>query len=492
MSDDPADRRSGSLESRWRQVLETAPQVYLALDATGAVRDGNRAAWRLLVVSREEVLGRPLSRFVPERERARFEQALQDALAQPAEASREPLQLDLRRADGSEFAAEHLVWGVDRRGDPLVHCFVRDVTESRRAHQTAALLAAVVEGSSDAIITEGPDARILTWNPASERMFGWSGEEAVGEPSRLIVPADRVAEHLGLVAAVLRGQPVRGVETERLSRAGVRVPVTLRMSPVEDASGAIVAVSTVARDVTEERWMARTLDETLDRLQTALAEAQVSEERSRRFLADAAHQLRTPLTGIRACAELLLRGVPEADRDRLLAVMVRETSRSARLITGLLRIARLDQGEPLPVGAADLLAVCRGEVDRLSLLAPELQIALDVQWAPPDQLPLDAGSCEEILSNLGDNARRHAASRVDVTVTRDESAARVLVRVSDDGPGVPEDARERVFDRFVSLDSRGGSGLGLPIARALALAMDGELTYAGGFVLALPLGTHSA
>ena len=65
------------------------------------------------------------------------------------------------------------------------------------------------------------------------------------------------------------------------------------------------------------------------------------------------------------------------------------------------------------------------------------------------------------------------------------------MRVSDDGPGVPEDARERVFDRFVSLDSRGGSGLGLPIARALARAMRGELGYEDGFVLTLPVPTPS-
>lgn len=487
MTDDAVDRRAGSLASPWRQVLETAPQVYAAVDASGAVRDGNRAAWRLLAVTREEALGLPLSRFVPERERARFEHALQTALKQPAEATREPLQVDLRRADGAEFAAEFLVWGVDRRGDPLAHCFVRDVTESRRAQQASALLAAVVEGSSDAIITESPDKIILTWNAACERIFGWSDGEAVGASSSLIVPEDKRPEHLLLVADVLSGRPVRGVETDRLSRGGVRVPVALRMSPVADESGHIVAVSTVARDVTEQRWLSQTLDEALERLQTALAEAQVSEERSRQFLADAAHQLRTPLTGIRACAELLLRGVPEAERDRLLAVMVRETSRSARLITGLLRIARLDQGEPLPAGVSDLLEVCRGEVDRLSLLAPELTTGLDVEGSPLIRLPVDAGSCEEILSNLGDNARRHATSRIDLSVTQD--ADHVRVRVSDDGPGVSDDARERVFGRFVSLDGRGGSGLGLPIARALARAMHGELSYDDGFVLTLPLTT---
>jgi signal transduction histidine kinase len=100
-----------------------------------------------------------------------------------------------------------------------------------------------------------------------------------------------------MIGRVFAGTPVRGVETERVSRAGTRIPVEVRMSPVHDTSGEVAAVSTVARDITEQRWMAETLDSTLLQLQTALSEAQAAEESSRRFLADAAHQLRTPLPG---------------------------------------------------------------------------------------------------------------------------------------------------------------------------------------------------
>lgn len=481
------ERRAGDLEARWRQVLETAREVYVALDASGTIIDWNRAATQLFGVSKNDVLGSSAERFVPARCRTMFRASLQAAVERTDRGLSEPLELDLHDDRGEEFTAECLVWGVDRRGGVLVHCFIRDVTERRRVEQAAALLAAVVEGSADAIVTEGPDQRVVTWNAAAERMYGWASEEAVGGSALLVVPEDKVDEHLQLVEAVLGDAPVRGVETERMTRGGVRVPVTLRMSPVHDSSGEIVAVSTTARDITEQRWMAETLDSTLEQLQEALTEARASEESSRRFLADAAHQLRTPLAGIRACAELLLRGASEADRDRLLAMMVRETSRSARLITGLLQIARLDQGQFLPGGEVDVVAVCREEVDRLSLLAPELDVRLEVRSAPAGPLPLNAGSCHEILSNLGDNARRHARSTITFGVLVE--GGRVLVGVADDGPGVPAEARERVFERFVSLDNRGGSGLGLPIARGLARAMGGDLSYDDGFVLALPLGT---
>ena len=483
------DRRSGSLESRWRQALETAPEAYVALDGDGRIVDWNQAASALFLIGRDNVVGSPMTRFVPDSNRRQAEQSLLAALRRPLDGTNEPVQLDLLAETGVQFTAECLVWGVDRRGGTLAHCFVRNVTERRKSQQTAALLAAVVEGSADAIISEDESGRIMSWNAAAERMYGWSAESAIGAPSSIIVPPERLQEQSKMMRQVFDGDPVRGVETERVSQAGTRIPVEVRMSPVGDASGGVVAVSTVARDVTEQRWMAETLDSTLLQLQNALSEAQDAEKSSRRFLADAAHQLRTPLAGIRGCAELLLRGAAVSDRDRLLAVMVRETTRSAHLITALLRIARLDQGEALPRGEVDLLQLCGDEVERLSLLAPELVITLDSSAAPTSPLPLDAASCHEILSNLADNARRHARSLITFTVTCEGASA--LVRVSDDGPGVADGDEERIFERFVSLDRRGGSGLGLPIARGLARALGGELCYVGGFVLELPLTAPS-
>ncbi|MBW3630157.1 MAG: response regulator, partial [Gemmatimonadetes bacterium] len=234
-----------------------------------------------------------------------------------------------------------------------------------------------------------------------------------------------------------------------------------------------VAVASIARDVTEQRWMAETLDNSLVALQVAADEARLSEEATRRFLADAAHQLRTPMAGIRACAETLLRGAEPEDADRLLATMVRETSRAARLISSLLQIARLDQGLSAPIVPVDLVRLCADEVERLSLLSPDLDVALEVRHPPTGPLLLDAAGCQEILSNLGDNACRHAASRIRVILDVGPSAVRVVV--AEDGPGVAEEAREQVFARFVSLDGRGGSGLGLPIARRLARLMGGDV-----------------
>ncbi len=479
------ERRGGTLEARWRQVLEAAEEAYVCLDAQGRVVEWNLRSEQLFGWSRAEITGRSAEVLVIAEHREAFLTEVATLAERGPAPLGDPYVLNAVSRDGRVFAAECNVWGVDRGGGAVVHAFVRDVDERRRAEDALSRLAAVVEGSSDAVVTKSLDGTILTWNAAAERMYGWSAEHAVGRHISLIVPEDELPVLREMLQRVGRGERVARTETERVTRGGTRLPVSTLISPVHDRTGRVVAASAISRDVSEQRWMAETLDRTLAALQGALNEARASEETTRRFLADAAHQLRTPMAGIGACAETLLRGAEPEDADRLLATMVRETSRAARLITSLLRIARLEQGQVGGgVAPVDVVALCAAEVERLSLLSPDLDVRLAVGTEPASLLPLDAAACQEVLSNLGDNARRHAVRRIVLHVDADQQVVRL--RMADDGPGVPAEQREEVFERFVSLDGRGGSGLGLPIARGLARAMGGELRCANGFVLELP------
>lgn len=222
--------------------------------------------------------------------------------------------------------------------------------------------------------------------------------------------------------------------------------------------------------------------------EAAQAENRAAHDRSRRFLADAAHQIRTPIAGIQACAETLLRGscASDADEERLLVGILRETSRVGRLVHDLLRAARADLQIDLDLTRCDLVAICRHEAERVQLLEPTLVVdTLAPGW--DGQLPLlDAMAARDIVANLLDNARRHASSRITVAIATGNDT--VEVRVVDDGPGLPDEAAETVFDHFVSLDGAGGSGLGLPIALGLARAHGGDIRYTNReFVVSLPL-----
>ena len=217
----------------------------------------------------------------------------------------------------------------------------------------------------------------------------------------------------------------------------------------------------------------------------ALQAARESDARSRAFLATAAHQLRTPIAGVSASVEALLLEGSTPTQERLLANLAGESNRLGRLAGSLLRTARLDQGEPLRPQPTDLRELLQREAERvgqLSLMNCTLTVAPDV----PARVVLDPDATAESISNLLDNARRHAATVVEVRASI--SQGQLSIQVVDDGPGLPAGAEEQAFERFVTLDGRGGTGLGLAIARDLSRRQGGQLAYERkAFLLTLPL-----
>ena len=346
-------------------------------------------------------------------------------------------------------------------------------------------LNSILESPELAVIALDLDGRVATWNHGAERIYGYAAEEVLGQPFSAVIPPERQAELARWLKHVGRGQPAGPRETIGLTKHGSTIDVALTLSPICDGEGPVRGAMAMARDITNQRWTAATLETTLRALESALNAAQESEYRSRRFLADAAHQLRSPIAGIQACAATLLRGADDSRSDILLANVMRETSRAARLMTGLLHMARVDQGETRARATCDVVSLCAEEADRLRVVASEIDVAVRVRGDAGNRPECDPDALREILANLLDNARRHATKSIELVIST--SAEAVEVRVVDDGPGLPEELRERAFDRFVSLDGKGGSGLGLPIARGLARAHGGDLTYEGGFVLRLPM-----
>ncbi len=471
-----------------RQVIETAQAAFVGMDSSGVITDWNRKAEDIFGWTEREAVGRALvDTIIPPELRPAHAAGLRRFLATGEHrVLGQSVEFDALHRDGDLVPVEVSTW-VTYVGDQVTFsALLHDVTERRKGEAAVGRLASIVESAQEAIYSMSLDDTILTWNLGAERMYGYTSEEAIGQHVSLIVPADRLDEITRIREHIERGESVGRSETVRRRKDGSHVEVALTSSPIFDSWGAVTGSSTIARDITEQRRMALALQDAMRALEEALDAARRSDERSRRFLADAAHQLRSPVAGVRACAETLLRATGERDRDALLADLVRETARAGRLISSLLRLAQVDQGIAPQPQQCDIVALCESEVDRTRMLAPGLHVALEVGELPEEQPAVDAASVTEILSNLLDNARRHAASTIHVTVRVDQDELHILV--ADDGSGVPEEAVGTIFDRFVSLDGKGGSGLGLPIARDLARASGGDLTYdSRGFLLTLPL-----
>lgn len=280
-----------------------------------------------------------------------------------------------------------------------------------------------------------------------------------------------------------------------LTALGLVFGMRLALAPLDAMTGLARAIAgggrgrrlRPSRRDTELGRAASAFDDMLDALEA-------SEERTRRFVADAAHELRTPIAGVRAAAEAVLALGPDADpaqRDRLQVLMVRESERAGRLVEDLLELARLDAGLVPARDPVDLAAIARAQADRVRLLAPDLTV--EVRGDPHVWVTGDADRLTQVLGNLTDNARAAMGGDGALTLTVTRVGDRARLTVTDTGPGIPPEDRERVFDRLVRLDDArraGGAGLGLPIARGIARAHGGELRcldHQGGAVFELML-----
>ncbi|MBC9711382.1 HAMP domain-containing histidine kinase [Streptomyces sp. TRM66268-LWL] len=266
---------------------------------------------------------------------------------------------------------------------------------------------------------------------------------------------------IGLPALVLIVGGVTWLATQRALR------------PVEDIRqemAAITASEDLSRRVPEPDThdeiarLAKTTNETLSALEASV-------ERQRRFVADASHELRSPIASLRTQLEVAAAHPELLDLDGA----VEDTVRLQGLAADLLLLARLDAGERPSDARVDLTALVREEVSQRTADRIPVRVHADESV----EVSGSRGQLARVLGNLVDNAQRHARSRITVTLSRE--GERALLTVADDGAGVPEDERERIFERFVRLDDartrdEGGAGLGLAIARDVVERHSGRLS----------------
>jgi two-component system OmpR family sensor kinase len=272
-----------------------------------------------------------------------------------------------------------------------------------------------------------------------------------------------------------------------LAAAALVLVVRRTLRPLEDMTGVARSIGRgdrgrrlrPTRPTTELGRTAVAFDEMLDDIEHAERQALAAEARMRAFVADAAHELRTPVAGIRASADALVRADPGAEeRERLSVHVVREAIRAGRLVDDMLTMARLDEGLSVEGRPVRVPPVVEAAIAQQRTRTPGTRVVADVRGAPP-AVRADPDRLAQVLDNLLQNAARYAASEVRVEAETGD-AGTVRITVVDDGPGVPDADRERIFDRLVRLDAgrdrqHGGAGLGLSIARALARAQGGDL-----------------
>lgn len=334
------------------------------------------------------------------------------------------------------------------------------------------LLAAIVESSGDAILSQTLDGVILSWNTGAERLYGYAAAEVIGQPVSLLAPPEQLAELPYMLKRLQRGERVEYAETVQRKKDGTLVTVSLTMSPVTNADGQIIGASAIAHDITARKQAEEALTQQANQLQRANDELQ-------QFAYIVSHDLNEPLRTVANFASLLAKryeGKLDAAAEEYIDFVVDGTQRIQRMIQDLLLYTRAGGpvSERTPV---DCEAV-------LMQVMSDLQVAITEQRATItyDPLPIvlgEAARLKQVFQNLIGNAlkfRGKEPPHIHVSAQRLDGGWQFAVR--DNGIGMESHQFGRLFQVFQRLHASSeypGSGMGLAICKKIVERHGGRM-----------------
>ncbi|MDR7161298.1 response regulator [Arthrobacter sp. BE255] len=357
--------------------------------------------------------------------------------------------------------------------------------EQEVAARTAELegLGAIVNSSSDAILSTTPEGIITSWNPGAELQYGYSAEEALGRDARFLLPPDGTAAAAEIFDNLRAGGKAMSFEMEHLSKDGTVIPVSMTVSPIRDDTGRLSGLATIARDITLRRAAEQELKAARE---AALESSRLKSE----FLATMSHEIRTPMNGVVGLTALLLE-TPLDETQQQYAQGVKGAGEALlSLINDILDFSKLEAGKvDLDVRPFDPRALVEEVAGLLTEPAQvkNLELIAYCEPAVPARLHGDSGRIRQILLNLASNAVKFTAAgevsiqvKVETPDAQPGATAMVYFEVRDTGIGIDPADHARLFESFSQADASttrryGGTGLGLAICRRLTEAMDGEI-----------------
>lgn len=369
------------------------------------------------------------------------------------------------------------------------------VVSRRRKQQiieNRALLAAIVESSSDGIIGKTLNGIVTSWNKGAEDLFGYTAAEAVGRSIlELIVPSDLQAEETAILNNIALNERVDLLETRRRHRDGHLLDVSVVVSPIHNAEGAVVGASKTVRDVSVQkraaeqlRQFSNTLEEQVQsrtaELVLARDEAQKLARAKSEFLANMSHEIRTPLNAVLGLARIGARDSGGRVAQATFLNIQQSGTHLLGVINDILDFSRMEAGKfTIEVRPFQLASVVANAASFVAGTAREKGIVFSVDQPQdlPEWVEGDAQRLQQVLTNLLSNAVKFTdAGEVRLTVTRQGSAT--IFAVTDTGIGMTPEQQARLFQPFEQADNSttrkyGGSGLGLAISRDLLRLMGG-------------------
>jgi len=325
-------------------------------------------------------------------------------------------------------------------------------------------LAAIVRSTDDAIVSKSLDGVIRSWNPAAERMFGYTAEEIIGRSIYTLVPPDLHDEESQILARISAGEHVTHYETSRVRKDGRRIDISLTISPIRNTRGELIGASAIKRDITRQR-----------ELEAQLRQTQKMEALGQ-LAGGIAHDFNNILTIIQGFASFLTRALPPgAQGHEDVQGIARATERASGLTEQLLAFSRQQSLKAEVFDLSPVVAETAALVERL--LGEHIEVKLQLADAPA-WVHADRGQISQVIINMALNARdaMPAGGTLTLGTFVDPVARQVVLSVRDTGSGMDAATRSRLFEPFFTTKPRGqGTGLGLATAYGIVTKSGGHI-----------------
>ena len=345
-----ADTGELKRQRKWFEVtLASIGDGVITADVDGNVTMLNPVAEQLTGWTTAEAIGRPLQEvfhIVNEDTRAKVENPALRAIKDGVIYGLANHTLLIGK-NGREVSIDDSGAPITSGGETLGAVLVfRDITERRRAEQTRALLACIVDSSEDAIVSKSLEGIITSWNHSAERMFGWTSAEAVGKSITMIIPTELREEEAMILGRLRQGQRIEHFETIRVTKDGRRLNISLTVSPVRNRNGEVIGASKIARDITD-RVRAEEEGAMLHASERAARERAEAASRAKdEFVAMISHEIRSPLNAILGWSQMLRQGaLDETATANAIESIERNARAQAQLVSDLLDISRVITGK---------------------------------------------------------------------------------------------------------------------------------------------------
>ena len=500
----------------YRVIVDVMNEGVVTLGSDGIILSCNNRFAHFVKMPLEKILGKSLAKFAPTEDMSKL-------CVCPKEASGQGRSVTtvLLLEDGTTMPVKLSACAFEVGGLPALCVVVTDLTEMFAATETRLLLASIVETSNDAVISQSLDNRIVTWNVAAEHIYGFSAQEAVGQPISLIVPHDRLSDIEMISKKICLGQHLKGYETIQITKSGILINVSLTVSPLMDPKGNITGVSVIARDITEHKkteaelvcyreHLEAMVRQRTEQLESANAELKIKISECKRvegslreteariqdlnktlqvhvatvdavnkelesYSHSVSHDLRTPLRFVNRIAHTLLLN-PDVHLSisaaKQVEMILQATGEMAKLIENLLTFSQASR-EPIQIRRIDLQRLFQTVVNELQHLQ-ETKGRCSVDIVIQDMTPCQADRTllKEVVVNLLENALKFTKRRkkARIRIGCKETTTETVYFIQDNGVGFDMIHLNSLFVPFKRLhraDEFEGTGIGLALVKRI-------------------------